>query len=56
MAAVYAPRRMAFWNDYYPKLTQVKFETKKDVNSGAHASVAMAMLYHVALVIVLMMF
>ena len=56
MAAVFAPRRMAFWNDYYPKLTQVNFETKKDVTSGAHAAVAMVMLYHVAFVIVLMMF
>ena len=35
MAASFHPRRMAFWNDYYPKLTQVKFETKKEVVSGA---------------------
>ena len=55
MAAVFAPRRMAFWNDYYPKLEQVNFETKKDVNSGFNSGVAMAMFYHVVLVVVLMM-
>ena len=56
MAAVFAPRRMAFWNDYCPKLTQVNFEAKKDVTSGADGAVTMAMFYQVALVIVLMMF
>ena len=41
MAASYHPRRMAFWNEYYPKLTQLTFNTKKDVVSGAGASVSM---------------
>ena len=35
MAASSCPRRMVFWNDYHPKLQQVKFETKEDVFSGA---------------------
>ena len=35
MAASFNSRRMAFWNDYYPKLTQVKFGTKKEVVSSA---------------------
>ncbi len=56
MAAAFAPRRMAFWNDYYPKLAQVKFENKKDVPSGNSAGVAMAMFYHCALVVILMVF
>ncbi|KAL9966491.1 hypothetical protein ACROYT_G024573 [Oculina patagonica] len=56
MAAAFAPRRMAFWNNYHPKLSQVKFETKKDVASGTSASVAMAMFYHIALVVILIMF
>ena len=55
MAESFSPRRISFWNDYYPKLVQVKFDIKKDVTSGARAGVAMAMFYHVALVIVLMM-
>ena len=37
MAASFYPRRMAFWNDYYPKLTQLKFENIKEVSSGASA-------------------
>ena len=52
MAAAFAPRRMAFWNDYYPKLQQVEFDTKKEVVSGGSAGVAMAMLSCMALVIV----
>lgn len=31
--AAFYPRRMAFWNDYHPKLVQVKFDKK--VVSGA---------------------
>ena len=53
MAAAFAPRRMSFWNDYYPKLDQVKFDLKKGVISGSNSGVAMAIFYHVALVIVL---
>ncbi|KAL9966487.1 hypothetical protein ACROYT_G024569 [Oculina patagonica] len=56
MAATFAPRRMAFWNDYHPKLEQVSFETKKDVVSGTSSGVAMAMFYHIALAFVLVMF
>ncbi len=56
MAAAFAPRRMAFWNDYYPKLAQVKFETRKDVPSGNSAGVAMAMFQYIALVVILMTF
>lgn len=39
MAASFYPRRMAFWNDYYPKLAQLKFDTKKEVVSGASSLV-----------------
>ena len=56
MAAAFAPRRMSLWNDYYPKLGQVKFDIKKDMNSGSNAGVAMAVFYHVVLAIVLMFF
>ncbi|KAL9966492.1 hypothetical protein ACROYT_G024575 [Oculina patagonica] len=56
MAAAFAPRRMAFWNDYYPQLAQVNFETKTDVVSGTSASVAMAMFHYIALVVVVMLF
>ena len=42
MAAAFAPRRMAFWNDYYPKLAQVKFETRDEVSSGASLDITMA--------------
>ncbi|KAL9966486.1 hypothetical protein ACROYT_G024568 [Oculina patagonica] len=56
MAATFAPRRMAFWNDYHPKLEQVNFEIKKDVVSGTTACVAMAMFYHIALAVALVMF
>ena len=34
MAASFYPRRMAFWNDYYPKLAQLNIDTKKDMVSG----------------------
>ena len=56
MAAAFAPRRMSFWNDYYPKLEQVNFETKKYVNSGTNAVFAMVLFYNVVFVVVLMMF
>ena len=56
MASSFSPRRMAFWNDYYSKLAQVKFDTKEDVASGASTGVAMAMLLQVALVVILAMF
>ena len=52
MAAAFAPRRMAFWNDYYPKLAQVKFDTRDKVGSGSNVDVAMAMFLKVALIFV----
>ena len=52
MAAAFAPRRMAFWNDYYPKLAQVKFDTKYKVGSGSNVDVALAMFVKVALIFV----
>ena len=55
MTAAFHPRRMSFWKDYYLKLGQVKFDIKKDVTSGTHTGVAMAMFYYVAHFIVLMM-
>ena len=56
MVAAFAPRRMAFWNDYNPKLQQVEFDTKKEVVSGGSAGVAMGMLRYIALVIVFVLF
>ena len=35
METSFYPLRMAFWNDYHPKLTQVKFDADKEVASGA---------------------
>ena len=52
MAAAFAPRRMSFWNDYYPKLAQVKFDTRDKVGSGSNVDVAMAMFVKVALIFV----
>ncbi|PFX33885.1 Neuroligin-4, X-linked [Stylophora pistillata] len=45
MAASFAPRRMAFWNDYYPKLEQVKFDTKEYVASGTGENVCSTTLF-----------
>ena len=56
MAAAFASRRMAFWNEYNPKLLQVKFDTKVEVTSGASAGVATAIVFQVALVISLKLF
>ena len=53
MAEAFAPRRMAFWNDYHPKLAQVKFNNKNEVVSGASAGAAMAMLLHITLIVIL---
>lgn len=35
MAASFNPRRMSFWNDYYPKLVELKFDVKKEVVSAS---------------------
>ena len=56
MEAAFAPRRMAFWNEYNPKLQEVKFDTKDEVTSGASAGVAIAVFYQVVLVISLLFF
>lgn len=49
MAASFAPRRMAFWNDYYPKLEQVKFDTKEYVASGTGENVCSTTFFLTAL-------
>ncbi|XP_058943578.2 neuroligin-4, X-linked-like [Pocillopora verrucosa] len=49
MAASFAPRRMAFWNDYYPKLEQVKFDTKEYVASGTGENVCSTIFFLTAL-------
>ena len=56
MAASIYPRRMAFWNDYHPKLEQVKFDTKKEVVSSARKVVTMGILIQIVFVVVLLMF
>ena len=53
MAASFAPRRMSFWNDYHPKLTQVKFEAKNEVVNGASVSVAMATCLYITFFVIL---
>ena len=40
MTASFYPRRMAFWNDYYPKLTQMKFDTKEEIVASAGVTTA----------------
>lgn len=42
MTASFAPRRMSFWNDYHPKLMEVKFEKKTVVDSNAGCATSMA--------------
>ena len=49
MAASFNPRRMAFWNDYYPKLGQVKFDTKK---SSANPIVTMGTFLYIVLIVI----
>ena len=49
MAASFAPLRMAFWNDYYPKLEQVKFDTKEYVASGTGETVCSTTFFLTAL-------
>ena len=56
MASSFAPRRMSFWNDYHPKLTEVNFDIKKVTVSGASSGVAIAIFLQIALVISLTMF
>ena len=59
MEASFHPRRMSFWNDYYPKLMQLKFDIVKDkVFGGAHAivNVAMGKVFLVLFVVVWLMY
>ena len=56
MAVSFNPRRMAFWNDYHPKLTQVIFDTKKEVVSGANAIVTIKTVLQSLLISTLVMF
>ena len=63
LKASFNPRRMSFWNDYYPKLEQVKFDankevvndTNKEVVSGAKDIVTMGMIGTVFQVVFSMM-
>ena len=50
MAASFNPRRMAFWNDYYPKLMQVRFDITKEVVSGANASATIAAFLYILII------
>ena len=48
MAESFNPRRMAFWNDYYPKLTQVRIESDKEVISGARRGVTIGIFLQIS--------
>jgi len=50
MAASFNPRRMAFWNDYHPKLMQVRFDITKEVVSGANASATIAAFLYILII------
>ena len=39
LKASFNPRRMSFWNDYYPKLEQVKFDANKEVVNDTNKEV-----------------
>ena len=54
MAASFNPRRMAFWNDYHPKLAEVKFDSKREKTSGVGTGVTMATLYQTFFIILAM--
>jgi len=56
MAASFNPRRMAFWNDYHPKLGQVNFDINNEVVSAAVVNVASGTLLQFLLVIILVVF
>lgn len=50
MAESFNPRRMAFWNDYYPKLTQVRIESDKEVISGASRGVTIGTFLQIVII------
>ena len=54
MTASFYPLRMAFWNDYYPKLAQLKFKSEKETAGGVSTGVTMATFVPVLLVPLLM--
>ena len=54
--ASFYPRRMAFWNDYYPKLAQFKLDTKNHVVNGANVGVAIEIFAEILLTTVLAIF
>ena len=56
MKTSFNPRRMSFWNDYYPKLTQLKFDTRREVVSGVKVGASMATFYQIVLIISAMFF
>ena len=56
MKASFNPRRISFWNDYYPKLTQLKFDTRTEVVSGVKVGASMATFYQIVLIISAMFF
>ena len=47
MKTSFNPRLMSFWNDYYPKLTQLKFDTRREVVSGVKVGASMVTFYSV---------
>ena len=53
MAASFYPRRMAFWNDYHPKLTQFKFDTMENITTSASAVITIGAFVWIVLAIVL---
>ena len=58
MMASFNPRRMSFWNDYYPKLVQLKFDTNKKKVSSAATVVIMGTIeavFQVAFVLIVFM-
>ena len=58
MMASFNRRRMSFWNDYYPKLVQLKFDTNKKKVSSAATVVIMGTIeavFQVAFVLIVFM-
>ena len=56
MEASFHPRRMAFWNDYHPKLMEVKFDVNKDVVSGSPSVFGTAIFIQIAIAFILVIF
>ena len=54
MAASFYPLRMSFWNDYHPKLVEVKFDSKREKTSGVGIGVTMATLHQTFFIILAM--